>query len=369
MSTASSPDPKHTSQFVAGSAIVTALILWNSNIVTASDDQSIHVYAPNGQLVRSLLGHEGGVWALALRGDTLVSGATDKTIRIWDLQTGNCTHVFRRHASTVRCLAIAEPEEDRAGELWPKRPLIVTGSRDRTVCVWVFPQPGDPEHKGSDGDNNSDDVSANCCPNPYHLFRIDGHQDSIRAVSARGRRAASASYDHTVRIWDIVAGQCLFVLTGHTGKVYSVIIDAGRDQVYSGSMDHTVRVWDLSRGVCKHVLSRHESLVGLLSMSPSFLVSGGTEGLVCVWDPTSGDLVQTFQHKFAVTAIQHDDNKVITGSDGLVRVMYFKSGKVRDLLSDERSRVVSCVAFAGQLCVAVTKKDTTAVDVWNYGEV
>ena len=215
-----SPDPKHASQFIAhGSAIVTALTLWNHNIVTASDDQSIHVYSPDGQLVRSLLGHKGGVWALALRGDTLVSGATDGTIRIWDLQTGNCTHIFRCHTGTVRCVAIAEPEKDHAGELWPKQPLIVTGGRDRTVCVWVLPRPGDSEYKDSDGDNdNSDDVSANCSANPFHLFRIGGHEDSIRAISACGRRAASASYDHTVRIWDIVAGQCLFVLTGHTGK-------------------------------------------------------------------------------------------------------------------------------------------------------
>ena len=131
-------------------------------------------------------------------------------------------------------------------------------------------------------------------------------------------------------------------------------------------MDHTVRVWDLSSGACKNVLSNHTSHVGVLSMSPSFLVSGGADGLVCVWDPTSGGLVHTFEHKFAVTAIQHDDTKVISGSDGLVRVIDFKSGKVRDLLSDERSRVVSCVAFAGQLCVGVTKKETTFVDVWNF---
>ena len=131
-------------------------------------------------------------------------------------------------------------------------------------------------------------------------------------------------------------------------------------------MDHSVRIWDMSSGACKRVLCRHTSLVGLLSMSPSFLVSGGADGLVCVWDPTSGDLVQTFEHKFAVTAIQHDDTKVISGSDGLVRVTDIKSRKVRDLLSDERSRVVSCVAFAGQLCVAVTRKETTSVDVWNF---
>jgi F-box and WD-40 domain protein CDC4 len=113
-------------------------------------------------------------------------------------------------------MVIAEPEENRAGELWPKQPLIVTGSRDNTLCVWTLPLPGDPEHK--DSDEYNDDASANCSSNPYLHFRVDGHEDSIRSISARGRTAASASYDCTVRIWDIVAGQCLFVLSGHTDK-------------------------------------------------------------------------------------------------------------------------------------------------------
>jgi F-box and WD-40 domain protein CDC4 len=136
-------------------------------------------------------------------------------------------------------------------------------------------------------------------------------------------------------------------------------------------MDHTIRVWDLLSGAIKHVLSRHESLVGLLSLSPSFLVSGAAEGLVCVWDPASSGPVQTLEHKSgAVTAIQHDDTKVISGTgDGLMRVLDLKSGEVRDLLSDKRAGVVCCVAFTGHLCVAVTQMEAdTTVDVWNFGE-
>lgn len=133
-------------------------------------------------------------------------------------------------------------------------------------------------------------------------------------------------------------------------------------------MDSTVRVWDLSSGACKHTLSRHGSLVGVLSASPSFLVSGAAEGLVCVWDSKSGGLVQTFEHKNAVTAIQNDDIKIISGSAGLVRLLDISNGTERVLLSDERTRVVSRLAFAGHLCVVVTKKDTSSVDVWSFEE-
>jgi F-box and WD-40 domain protein CDC4 len=141
------------------------LIFSHNRIISASDDHSIHVYNPlTGALSKSLEGHGGGVWALAATKDTLVSGSTDRTIRIWDLEKGRCTHVFGGHKSTVRCLAIVKPEmldiETEDGgirrERWPKRTLIVTGSRDHTLRVWKLPKPHEPdffflpEEEGSD---------------------------------------------------------------------------------------------------------------------------------------------------------------------------------------------------------------------------
>ena len=400
------PNPKHTSFPVHGTSQVTALILWKTtssinnnhsststyNIITASDDHTIHIHSPSGHLLQSLEGHTGGVWALSLHSDsrTLVSGSTDKSTRIWDLHTGHCTHIFRRHTSTVRCQAIAQDsvDVDSNGELLlPNGPLIVTGSRDKTLCVWRLPKPGDREHK--DVEEEEEEEGSD---NPYYVFRAKGHEDTIRSVSAYGRTAASASYDHTVRVWDLITQQCLHILKGHTHQgsfgrfppmiyvnppltpppvVYSVILDPTRDQVYSASMDSTVRIWDLKKdgGTCKHILARHSSLVGVLSLSPSFLISGAADGLLCIWDPRTGDLVHSSeQNDSVVTAIQHDDNKALSGSDGLVRVHDIKSGKVRDLWNEKKRGcwVVSRLAYGGSLCVVATKDNKSFIDVWDF---
>lgn len=175
----SNPEPKHISFPAHGSAVVTCLIFSHGRIISASDDHSIHVYSPvTGNLIQSLRGHEGGVWALAACKDILVSGSTDRTVRIWDLVTGRCTHVFGGHTSTVRCLAIVKPEivdVIRNGvvvqEKWPKRPLIVTGSRDHSLRVWTLPRPGEAEFKCFGSDDAEVDL-AEVCVSMIYASRI-----------------------------------------------------------------------------------------------------------------------------------------------------------------------------------------------------
>ena len=112
-----------------------------------------------------LRGHSDRALAISATKDTLVSGSEDRTARIWDLNTGSCTHVFRGHTSAVSCLAIVKPEwiEVTGGdslirrEKWPKQPMIVTGSRDRTLHVWLLPRPSEVERRRSRNDEEGND--------------------------------------------------------------------------------------------------------------------------------------------------------------------------------------------------------------------
>ncbi|KII88179.1 hypothetical protein PLICRDRAFT_110822 [Plicaturopsis crispa FD-325 SS-3] len=370
-------EPKHLSFPAHGSSVVTCLIFSHGRIISASDDHSIHVYSPiTGELLRPLDGHEGGVWALAASKDTLVSGSTDRTVRIWDLATGKCTHVFGGHTSTVRCLAIVKPEwvdvEGETGiitrEKWPKRPLIVTGSRDHSLRVWTLPRPGDAEYRCFGADDAEADPSDDVEDNPYHKLHLEGHDHAVRALAARGRILVSGSYDCTVRIWDIITGACKWVLVGHTQKVYSVVLDPTRNQACSGSMDGTVRVWNLQTGQCQHTLTGHTSLVGLLGLSPSHLVSAAADSTLRVWDPDTGELRHTLvAHTGAITCFQHDEFKVLSGSDGTLKMWNVRDGTVvRDLLTGITG--VWQVVFEGRWCVAASNRsDTTMLDVWDFG--
>lgn len=129
-----------------------------------------------------------------------------------------------------------------------------------------------------------------------------------------------------------------------------------------------MRVWNLVNGQCQHTLTGHTSLVGLLGLSPSYLVSAAADSTLRIWDPDTGELRHTLAaHTGAITCFQHDEFKVLSGSDGNLKMWNIKDGSVvRDLLTGITG--VWQVVFEGRWCVAASNRnDTTVLDVWDFG--
>ncbi len=92
-----------------------------SNIVHLRGITFVFFFFQRREPLHVLLGHVGGVWCVAVAGDLIVSGATDRTLRMWSVASGLCRHTLVGHTSTVRCVLIAGN-------------TIVSGARDATVC-------------------------------------------------------------------------------------------------------------------------------------------------------------------------------------------------------------------------------------------
>jgi F-box and WD-40 domain protein CDC4 len=151
--------------------------------------------------------------------------------------------------------------------------------------------------------------------------------------------------------------------------VYSVVLDLGRNRASSGSMDGTVRVWNLQTGQCQYTLTGHTSLVGLLGLSPSHLVSAAADCTLRIWDPDTGELRHTLAaHTGAITCFQHDEFKILSGSNGNLKMWNIRDGTVvRDLLTGITG--VWQVVFEGRWCVAASNRnDATVLDIWDFGE-
>lgn len=359
--TKSEMNPRHISFRGHQRHVVTCLQFDTDKILTGSDDNNINVYDTNtGALRKTLVGHEGGVWALQYEGNTLVSGSTDRTVRVWDIAKGECTQIFHGHTSTVRCLQILMPTKIGVGlngkeKIMPKQPLIITGSRDSSLRIWNLPQPGDKPYLP---EPNTVDFGSHVANNPYFVRILQGHQHSVRAIAVHGDTLVSGSYDYTVRVWRISTGDTIYRLTGHAQKVYSVVLDNKRNRCISGSMDNLVKVWSLDTGSLLFSLEGHTSLVGLLDLSYDHLVSAAADSTLRIWDPETGQCkYKLCAHTGAITCFQHDAHKVISGSDGTLKMWDVKTGKlIRDLLTDLSG--VWQVKFNERRCVAAVQRES-----------
>jgi WD40 repeat protein len=132
------------------------------------------------------------------------------------------------------------------------------------------------------------------------LLTLRGHSDAVSglAYSPDGTRLASASWDDTVRVWDVFTGQeALPPLRGHTADVCAVAYSPDGRKLASASYDLTVRVWDAVTGQeVLPPLRGHTRPVLSVAFSPDGrrLVSGGASSgtagdlSVRLWDVTTG---------------------------------------------------------------------------------
>ena len=97
------------------------------------------------------------------------------------------------------------------------------------------------------------------------LQTLEGHTSVVNSVafSHDSKLLASASWDHTVRVWDAATGSLRQTLEGHTRVVDLVAFSHDSKLLASASRDHTVRVWDAAIGSCHQTVLVNTSISSL----------------------------------------------------------------------------------------------------------
>jgi WD40 repeat protein len=225
-------------------------------------------------------------------GKTLASGSEDKTVKLWDVETGKELKTLKGHQDSVNSVSFP-----------PDGKTLASASRDKTVKLW-------------------DVVTGK------ELKTLNGHQSAVNSVSYSpdGKTLASASRDNTVKLWDVVTGKELKTLNGHQDQVWSVSFSPDGKTLASASWDNTVKLWDVGTGKELKTLKGYQSWVNSVSYSPDgeTLASGSGDGTVKLWDVGTGKELKTLQvHQYSVRSVSFSpDGKTLASAsaDNTVRI-------------------------------------------------
>ncbi|KAJ9651646.1 pre-mRNA-splicing factor prp46 [Neophaeococcomyces mojaviensis] len=273
------------------------------------------------KLMRVISGHLGWVRTLAIDPDNqyFVSGAGDRTIKIWDLATGHLRLTLTGHISTVRGLAVS-----------PRHPYLFSCGEDKKVKCW--------------------DLEANKVIRDYH-----GHLSGVYTLSLHPTLdvLVTGGRDGVSRVWDMRTRANVHVLSGHKQTVTDVKCQEADPQVISASLDKTVRLWDLAAGKTMGVLTHHKKGVRALALHPKeFTFASASTQTIKQWKCPEGALMQNFDGHNSVinTLAVNEDNVLFSGGDdGTMSFWDWKTGHRFQSL-DSIAQPGSLDAEAGIMC-------------------
>jgi WD40 repeat protein len=112
----------------------------------------------------------------------------------------------------------------------------------------------------------------------------------------RPLRAVSASYDQTLKVWDLGSGRELHSLSGHSDVVSAVVVTQDRQRAVSASWDDTLKVWDLANGRELRSLTGHSDAVTAVAVTADGqrAISACWDNTIKMWWPERGEVFATF---------------------------------------------------------------------------
>jgi WD40 repeat protein len=296
----------------------------------------------------ALEGHTGVVNMVrfSYQGNFVASSSSDRTIRLWDVHTGNMIYIFKDYVAPVSCIAFSKNDQLLASTSDNQIVIWDLKTKEKIVQQMVEPMITEllfPDHETLYA-KDIDDVTWQWKISDSELIHLDapdsiefpqsnddwlkaqtGHQSGILslAISPHGQFLASANMNGTIRIWDLKNGCLKLWLKGHDGIVSGLSFIDNNTLISCGN-DETIRKWNMHTGESLRFWHGHNNYINDIAYSPhsQYIATASNDKTIALWDTDANlfttlnkhtDWVRTlcFSNDGKLLASGGRDNKII----------------------------------------------------------
>lgn len=311
-----------------------------------------------------LVGHKAAVLSVDVspRHGYVVTGSKDNTIRVFNVETGECIASGEGHTeavASVRFLQLDETVLERlqAKSVGNKRqrvepadepaaagahklspPVIASGGADKSLKFWSI--------------ETRRVAQALVCKHTEIA-----HEKAINALATSPNKAlvATGSQDRTIKLWAPEGFELRGVLRGHKRGIWDLAFSPVERCLASASADKTIRIWSIGEMTCLSVLEGHATSVLRLQylVGGQQIASAASNGVMKVWSLRKGECTGTMEHHddkvWALTAVPYEDSPVPEGPDGAADAALEQPRTLELVSGGSDSRLVLWKDFSEQL--------------------
>ncbi len=286
--------------------------------------------------------------ALSSNGQTLATGSRNAEVRLWDTRSGKLVHTLSGHTDQVIAVALSPDDQQvfsaaRNGEIlnWQVTSGKLLGrakpNKDRPGLISAVAISPDTRLIASNVAGQA--IVLRNLRTGQDLRDLKGYTEAEQslAISADGRMLISSAIAGATTLWNLQTGKVIRSYSTEQDFAVptltrAIAISPDERSLATGNWDGEIVLKDI-KGEPLKVLHAHAGIVQVLLFSAdgSVLISGGSDGLIKVWQLPSGRLQQTLAAtKTEILSLALSRNQQVLASasqDGQVNLWQLKSGQ------------------------------------------